>query len=123
MEVLPPTKLHIIKITGTRSITSITSVLQAAERETSMSCTINDTSILQTRFLLPDCSQRISTYRPTFQPSFSEGFFNRAFGEIFRGFGGRMFSLLEVREHTHKKSSLNLGIARKGGGGFRACPN
>ena len=29
-----------------------------------------------------------------------------------------------LREHTHKKNTLNLGIARKGGGGgFRACPN
>ena len=28
-----------------------------------------------------------------------------------------------VREHTHKKNCLNLGIARKGGRGLQACPN
>ena len=28
-----------------------------------------------------------------------------------------------IREHKHKKNCLNLGIARKGGGGFQACPN
>ena len=32
------------------------------------------------------------------------------------------FLMLPLREHTHKKNCLNLGIARKGGGGGPGLP-